>query len=689
MSKKSHIEYSKFWLGDDFDLAKELGNDDTIALLRLAAFRRAIANFVFILTGKSVPVRFSEKSGQSMTDGKVVYIGGDLSHGEFDATVGLSLHEAMHIVKSDFALIKNMWQKVPKSVYDAAGKKLSKSAVADFVKYILNVIEDRYIDAWAYEAAPGYRGYYVALYDRYFNLSKVSAALKSTAYRKPTLKAYRYRFTNITNPDTDLDALPRFREIYNLLDLENILRLGEPQDRMELAVKISEMIIKQIIEEDDKNEQKKQSSKSNSGDDGEPQSGEEGEETPEGNEEPAGDSSEADEDDPLGGGIDSGAEKISDEEKQKDLAGENQDDQGDLTDKQMEDLEKIIKKQEEVVNREIKQKEFDDDVIKKLDILEKSGIDLVKVGGEQGIPETNCVVVKNMTRELMGSAEFPYTSKMKSHICYSGADEGVKAGVVLGTMLGRRLQVRGEARTTRFNRLNKGKFDRRLISDLGFDCEQVFFQTQVDQYKKAHLHISVDASSSMASKWKRTMTTVVAMAKTASMVNNLGVTISFRSGVVLNKSSRFHYDEIPYIVLAYDSRVDKFSKITQLFPMLASNGSTPEGLAFEAILDTIPAATPDLDSYFVNLSDGEPAFSQGYFGDIAHAHTKRQVNKIRACGIEVLSYFVEQQGVTDGRIESNIVAFREMYGKDAQVIDVSNVTEIALTMNKKFLIHDK
>ena len=687
MSKKIHIEHSKFWLGDDFDLDKELGKGDAIDLLRLSAFRRAIANFVFILTGKSIPVRFSEKSGQSMTDGKVVYIGGDLSHGEFDATVGLSLHEAMHIVKSDFDLIKNMWQKVPQSIYDASKGKLSKAALADYTKYVLNVVEDRYIDAWAYDSAPGYRGYYVALYNRYFNLPKVDASLKSDAYRKPTLKSYRYRLTNITNPNTDLDALPGFREIYKVLDLSNILRLSHPQDRMDVALEIVEIIVKNIIEADEeRNNPSNTKSSSQEGDGSSPSESDESGSNGDGDKvEEESKNNGKDDDEPFEGSIASGADKVSEEDKQKELAGEDLNDKGDLTEKQMEDLERIIQKQEEVVSREIKQREFNEETIKKLDMIEKSGVDLVKVGGEQGIPEVNCVVVKNMTKELMESAEFPYTSKMKFHSHITAAVEGVNDGVALGTMLGRKLQVRGEARTTKFNRLNKGKFDRRLISSLGYECEDVFFQTQIDQYKKAHLHISVDASSSMENKWKRTMTTVVAMAKAASMVNNLSVTISFRSGAVLSKRNVFSYNEIPYVVLAYDSRVDKFSKVTQLFPMLTPQGSTPEGLAFQAILGTIPNATPDMDSYFVNLSDGEPAFTMGYFGAIAHSHTKKQVNKIREAGIEVLSYFVEVQGASDSRIDSNMQAFREMYGKDAQLIDVNNVTEIAKTMNKKFL----
>jgi len=60
-------------------------------------------------------------------------------------------------------------------------------------------------------------------------------------------------------------------------------------------------------------------------------------------------------------------------------------------------------------------------------------------------------------------------------------------------------------------------------------------------------------------KWTDTMTMTVAICKATSMVDNIHVTVSFRStkdasGIMM-----------PYIVLAYDSKVDKFSKVKNLF----------------------------------------------------------------------------------------------------------------------------
>ncbi len=134
--KNKYTEYSKFWLGDTFSPEK-VDADETYGILKLAAYRRAISNFVYILTGKNIPVRFAEKT-TSMTDGNVVYIGGELAKGEFDPTVGLALHEASHIVKSDFSLIKTIWGKIPHSIIKSANGQIKTADIGELIKYTLN-----------------------------------------------------------------------------------------------------------------------------------------------------------------------------------------------------------------------------------------------------------------------------------------------------------------------------------------------------------------------------------------------------------------------------------------------------------------------------------------------------------------------------------------------------------------------
>jgi nitric oxide reductase activation protein len=96
------------------------------------------------------------------------------------------------------------------------------------------------------------------------------------------------------------------------------------------------------------------------------------------------------------------------------------------------------------------------------------------------------------------------------------------------------------------------------------------------------------------------------------------------------------------------------------------------------------SSSNDLDSYFVNISDGEPCFSNSdiqYTGHYAAEHTKKEVNKIRERGIGVLSYFVTDYG--DGG--SSRDRFRAMYGNDAKFININSITEVTATLNKMFL----
>ena len=50
----------------------------------------------------------------------------------------------------------------------------------------------------------------------------------------------------------------------------------------------------------------------------------------------------------------------------------------------------------------------------------------------------------------------------------------VNEGIKLGSMLGKKLQVRGEDRSTVFNRQKVGKIDKRMISSLGFGNDKCF-----------------------------------------------------------------------------------------------------------------------------------------------------------------------------------------------------------------------
>jgi len=273
----------------------------------------------------------------------------------------------------------------------------------------------------------------------------------------------------------------------------------------------------------------------------------------------------------------------------------------------------------------------------------------------------------------------------RAYSYYGGrTSNSITAGKKLGTMLGKKLQVRSESRTLKNSRLDSGRIDKRLVAELGFGNNRVFQTTFTESYSDAILHISVDASGSMSGKkWTKTMTSVVAITKACSMIQNVDVVVSFRSTDDGGNYSTRRADTKPLIMIAYDSRVDNFNKVKRDFAHIHPGGTTPEGLCFEAILDDFVPSTTDRDSYFLNFSDGMPMFSNNeldYHGDIALNHTKKMVKEIRNRGIKVLSYYV-----SDNYYRSGGDDFKQMYGSDAEFVDVTSVMSVSKTMNKKFL----
>ena len=121
-----------------------------------------------------------------------------------------------------------------------------------------------------------------------------------------------------------------------------------------------------------------------------------------------------------------------------------------------------------------------------------------------------------------------------------------------------------------------------------------------------------------------------------------------------------------------------------MFPALRPGGTTPEGLCFEAIMKNFLGSNNDMDSYFLNISDGEPYFESSglrYSGEMAFNHTKKMVKKIQEMGVKTLSYFVDEYVNSTEPSKG----FKQMYGAGARKIDVTNVAQISKTMNGLFL----
>ena len=214
---------------------KELG--EKFDLIELAQTQHNITNFVKILTGKEIPVEFTT-SGDSMTDGKSITISSKITQNKLDSIIGLALHEGAHCAYTNFD--------VPKKISNLL---LERNLIhgKEIILLLLNFVEDRRIDQLVYDTAPGYQSYYKAMYDRYFYNSTVNNGIRSNKFRKENWESYIFRIINIFNKNTDLTALAKLKEVYNILDLKNISRLENTLDSLKVACEMYKCIYNYLV----------------------------------------------------------------------------------------------------------------------------------------------------------------------------------------------------------------------------------------------------------------------------------------------------------------------------------------------------------------------------------------------------------------------------------------------------------
>ena len=693
--KNSYSSYSNssFWLDNDFLETSYTTKDaiNTLDYVKLAGYKRAISNFVRIVTNKdNIKVSFSS-GGDSYTDGKEVVISSKLDEKEFDSTVGLALHEGSHIALTDFSALKTLlkWDsQFLKNICDwhnvtfPEQQNVTPGSFIDCIKDLVNIIEDRRIDRFIYDSAPGYQGYYKALYDRYFNAKEIDEALLNGTKCNRTWNDYIFHVVNFINANRNLNALPALREIWNLIDIKNISRIQSTHGSFVIAEDVLKCILLDIggVEEANK--------KTNPGTNGKDKT----------NTDPA-DVNEDENDESGDGGMDPNLDMQGENSTQS--SSNSNTSQGNLDPKEArkaerakEALEKAIQKQKDFLNNKIKKKSLSRKDAAKINAAADANMSYVSVGGD--IPndtetihgkKTNCTVVKGITNSLIESGllgshcsdpQYQIKDIERRKKNYNQDSDYIAEGIVLGTLLGKRLKTRDEDRSLKTTRMDTGRIDRRLIAELGFGNDKVFSQILHKTTTPSIVHISIDASGSMCgSKWEKSIKASVAIAKAASMVNSLDCIISIRGSVGSG-------EQTPLMWTIYDSQVDKFNAMKNKFYAVNAAGSTPEGLCFQAVMDDIIKASKGKEMYFINISDGEPGYSDrnmSYGGEYAIQHTKTQINKMRKAGINVLSYFVHDNYVSD----RSKATFISMYGKDAEFIDIQNLTQLTKSLNSVFV----
>ena len=689
--------YTNFW--NDIQVNNGVVDEDFVKpkvdYIALAGYRRAIANFVNIVTNRSdIKVRY-QQNGDSYTDGKTVTIGSKIDEKNFDHVVGLALHEGSHILLSDFNFLRQLRQNIPHEIMmNGEDLGFTEGQVVGHLKNMLNYVEDRRIDYYVFTTSPGYKGYYHAMYDKYFHSPAITRALKNNTFGDdPTLENYMNRIINFTNKESDLDALPDLRRIYKRI-FSSVKHLDDMNGAFNVACDCLQMVYNNLtpLPEFDGTQVGATGQGGKAGGQGQGSGQSKSDMLKQAAEQLANGDYHGYQDT-----MDKIAETDWTQQVKQDMSGQPMSNGGsefsDLTPNQAKTLTNALKRQKEFMNNQQKKvgrlTKKDASIV---NAMEESGVTQVQVGGDVEQSDyrsysknftgsTQVLFVKKVTQQMIDDNVFP--SLFQSGGYYGGrTSQSVTNGKKLGTMLGKKLQVRSESRTLKNSRLDSGRIDKRLIAELGFGNSKVFQTTFVENYNDAIMHISVDASGSMGGdKWRNTMTAVVAICKAASMISGLDVVVSFRT---THHSGR-GFSGQPMVAIGYDSRVDKFRKIENLWPNLYAGGTTPEGLCYEAIMKDFVPSTSNRDSYFLNFSDGMPMFGDGtfdYYGDEALQHTKRQVKEIIKKGISVLSYFVGDEDYDRTR---NMDDFKTMYGKDAEFVDVSKVSSLAKTMNNLFL----
>jgi len=651
---------SSFWLGDDFD--SSFKTDNGVDYTKLAATQRAIGNFVNIVTGKQIPVEF-QSGGDSYTDGNSVVIGTKLEGKDFDPAVGLALHEGSHIAFTDFDLLHNFTANVRMHGVDPDFDL--PDAHEQIIKSLLNWVEDRRIDYIIYKNAPGYRMYYEAMYDKYFNDKAIDKALREGRKREETIEDYFFHIVNFTNPNRDLSQLELLQDIWNLIDLENISRLESTQDALKVACDIYKLLKPQLEKQEQEKELQSAIDKQQDFLDGKPSECDS-------NECESNEGTEQDEFPPAD--HDFGKhEEDGEDSNDINIGGDGDSQLDELSARQQKILDNAIQQQQDFLDgKQKKTGRLTKAQSYTVKAMREAGTEVVMVDLGRDIVET--IVIKKLTKNVIDHMDSLFSN-------YNG-NEHVMKGIRLGKILGKKLQVRNEERSLKSTRLETGKIDRRLISQLGYNNANVFHKIITDRYKDYFIHISIDASGSMWSncKFENAITSAVAIAQAASMTTGIRVQISVRGTSNIGRSGR-NGDYRCTTIVAYDSNTDKMSKIRNLFEYLTTFGTTPEGVAFKSIERQIIQDSNGCECIFINYSDGYPTH-MGHYGSTPIDYTRLVMKQFREQGISILSYFVTTHGV-------NLDKFKEMYGKDAEHIDPQNMLHVSRTINNKFLEKSK
>ena len=200
-----------------------------------------------------------------------------------------------------------------------------------------------------------------------------------------------FRICNMTNVNTDLDALNVLRAVYKMIDVKNIARLKNTNQVRNLAWKIFKMIEDQIPA----NKTEENDCENGQCENGEGQEGQEGQ------------GGEGQGNSGQGGGPDDGSKAEGDDAKQgkggkqggtiapKDLEK--------LNDRQKQQLKKAIEKQKEFNKGKTKKTKISKALNKQMKAMENSGVEIKDVEYDvwAGKQKAEVTVIRNFNKQLV------------------------------------------------------------------------------------------------------------------------------------------------------------------------------------------------------------------------------------------------------------------------------------------------
>ena len=605
--------HSNYWL------VPPRGED--MSMMEMASVQSAISNFVRILTKKDIPVEYySYNNGDSMTDGKNITISSRINESNIDSVVGLALHEGSHCLLTDFNFVKKIGNYLAEK--NLLGHK-------DIIHFLHNFIEDRRIDNFIYQNAPGYQEYYNAMYNRYFYSENINKGLKSSKFRKETWNCYMFRIANIFNKNTDLNALFKLKDVYNIIDLKNIDRLKSTKDTFNVACEIYKCISNYLITLT-KDNYTKQSHKNK----------------------------------------------------------QNCKPSNDTIKKEV--INKSFKSQENFINGKVPKSKTTKYIKELINIAQKHKLKnkFSTFTNPEGVMlKQRVIIIPNITNNLINNNFMGlFTKGIDPH----NTKESLEKGIIKGKKLLKQLKIRNEEQRLETNHLKKGKLDSKRLYAANY-TDDIFKKIDIKTYKKINIHLSIDGSGSMkGDKWNSVLKNTTAIAYVATKLNNIDLKISIRTTAkdpLLNKKNP---SLIPVLLMVFDSTKHNFNHINKL-KNFNVDGLTPEGICLEALNNFIEPSSYYLDSYLINMSDGMPTFTSKtgdvYKGDRAVKDTARVINLISKKRVNIMSYFIQSEANNDYRKKAEN-KFKLMYGKNAKFVDVNNINIITKTLNELFLKKD-